>query len=105
MEPWRAHITALAALPNVWCKLSGLITEADHRNWTGEQLRPYIDQVIESFGFGRVMFGSDWPVSEQTHRYAQWAEIVDQALAGVAPEEHRKVFRDSAIAFYRLDAR
>jgi L-fuconolactonase len=104
MEPWRTHIVALAALPNVWCKLSGLITEADHRNWTREQLRPYIDHVIESFGFGRVMFGSDWPVSEQTHRYAQWAEIVDQALAGVAEDERRKVLRDTAIAFYRLDA-
>ena len=60
--------------------------------------------MIESFGFDRVMFGSDWPVSEQTHRYAQWAGIVDQALAGVAADERRKVFRDNAIAFYRLDA-
>ena len=101
VEPWRTHITALAALPNVWCKLSGLITEADHRDWTREQLRPYIDHVIESFGFERVMFGSDWPVSEQTHRYAQWVGIVDQALAGVPDDERRKVFRDNAIAFYR----
>ena len=60
--------------------------------------------MIESFGFGRVMFGSDWPVSEQTHRYAQWVEIVDQALAGVSEDERRKVFRDNVIAFYRLDA-
>ena len=103
MEPWRTHIVALAALPNV-CQAF----RADHRSGspelTREQLRPYIDHVIESFGFDRVMFGSDWPVSEQTHRYAQWAEIVDQALAGVAPDERRKVLRDTAIAFYRLDA-
>lgn len=104
IEPWRRYITELAALPNVWCKLSGLITEADHRNWNREQLRPYIDHVIGSFGCARVMFGSDWPVAEETHRYGEWVEIVDQALAGAAEDERRKVFRDNAIAFYRLDA-
>ena len=104
LEPWRTHIAELAALPNVWCKLSGLITEADHRNWTREQLRPYIDHVIERFGFDRVMFGSDWPVSEQTHRYAQWVEIVDWALTDAAADERRRLFCDNATAFYRLDA-
>jgi L-fuconolactonase len=104
LEPWRTHIATLAALPNVWCKLSGLITEADHGNWTREQLLPYIDHVIERFGFERVMFGSDWPVAEQTHRYAEWVEIVDQAFAGSAEDERRRLFRDNAIAFYRLDA-
>jgi L-fuconolactonase len=104
MEPWRTHIAELAALPNVWCKLSGLITEADHVNWTREQLRPYIDHVIERFGFARVMFGSDWPVAEQTHRYDEWVEIVDQAVVDASDDERRKLFRDSAIAFYRLDA-
>jgi L-fuconolactonase len=103
MEPWRTHIRDLAALPNVWCKLSGLITEADHARWTREQLRPYVDHVIESFGFERVMFGSDWPVSEQTHRYGDWVEIVDWALAGAAEGERRKLFRGNATAFYRLD--
>ena len=104
MAPWRTHVAELAALPNVWCKLSGLITEADHANWTREQLRPYIDHVIESFGCERVMFGSDWPVAEETHRYEQWVEIVEQALAGAGEDERRKIFRDNAIAFYRLDA-
>ena len=104
MEPWRTHITELAALPNVWCKLSGLITEADHAEWTRAQLRPYIDHVIESFGFARVMFGSDWPVSEQTHRYAKWVEIVDWMRAGACEDERRSLFRDNAIAFYRLGA-
>jgi L-fuconolactonase len=102
IEPWRTQIAALAALPNVCCKLSGLITEADHANWTREQLRPYIDHVIESFGFERVMFGSDWPVAEETHRYGQWVDTVDQTLAGVPEGERRRVFRDNAIAFYRL---
>jgi L-fuconolactonase len=104
MEPWRTHVEELAALPNVWCKLSGLITEADQASWTREQLRPYIDHVIECFGFERVMFGSDWPVSEQTHRYGEWVEIVDWALAGATVDERRRLLRDNAIAFYRLGA-
>src|SRR5690606_36070472 len=103
MEPWRSQITELAALPNVWCKLSGLITEADHQSWTRAQLRPYIDHVIERFGLDRVMFGSDWPVAEETHRYAEWVEIVEEVLAGVAEDARRKLFRDNAIAFYRLE--
>jgi L-fuconolactonase len=104
MEPWRTHITALAALPNVWCKISGLITEADHENWTPAQLRPYIDHAIERFGFDRVMFGSDWPVSEQTHRYATWVEVVDRAVEDASEDERRRLFRDNAVAFYRLNA-
>jgi L-fuconolactonase len=104
MEPWRTHITALADLPNVWCKISGLITEADHKNWTPAQLRPYIDHAIERFGFDRVMFGSDWPVSEQTHRYSEWVEVVDQAVEDASEDERRRLFRDNAVAFYRLDA-
>jgi L-fuconolactonase len=102
MEPWRTQIGALAALPNVWCKLSGLITEADHASWTPAQLRPYIDHVIESFGFARVLFGSDWPVAAQTHAYEDWVRIVDGALAGASDDERRQLFRDNAIAYYRL---
>jgi L-fuconolactonase len=102
IEPWRRQITELAALPNVWCKISGLITEVG-RDWTRARLRPYLDHALEAFGFGRVMFGSDWPVSEQTHRYGQWIEIVDRALGGASEDERRKLFCDNAIAFYRLD--
>jgi L-fuconolactonase len=104
MEPWRTHVAELAALPNVWCKLSGLITEADHAKWSSAQLRPYMKHVIERFGFERVMFGSDWPVSEQTHRYDEWVEIADWALADASHAERRRLFRDNAVAFYRLDA-
>jgi L-fuconolactonase len=102
MAPWRSQITELAALPNVWCKISGLITEAG-RDWTRAKLRPYLDHALEAFGFGRVMFGSDWPVSEQTHRYEAWVETVDQALGGASEDERRRLFCANAIAFYRLD--
>jgi L-fuconolactonase len=104
MEPWRTHIAELAELPNVWCKLSGLITEADHGSWTRAQLRPYIEHVIECFGFERVMFGSDWPVSEQTHRYPAWVTILDDLTAGCSATEVRNLFRDNALTFYRLES-
>ena len=102
IEPWRREITELASLPNVYCKISGVITEADHANWTREQLRPYIRHVAESFGSDRIAFGSDWPVSQLTHRYAEWVEIVAEALGDLNQDEQRKLFRDNATAFYRL---
>jgi L-fuconolactonase len=102
LDPWRTDIERLAALPNVWCKVSGVVTEADHVAWTHERLRPYIRHVVEQFGFDRLVFGSDWPVAELTHRYADWVEIVAWALADCSADEQRKLFRDNAVAFYRL---
>jgi L-fuconolactonase len=90
-------------MPNVVCKISGVTTEADHANWTREQLKPYIDHVIDCFGFDRVIYGGDWPVSTLSHGYPTGIEIVAWALAGCSADERRKLFRDNAIAFYRLD--
>jgi predicted TIM-barrel fold metal-dependent hydrolase len=102
LDPWRTELAQLAAMPNVWCKISGVITEADHNAWTREQLGPYIRHVAECFGFDRIMFGSDWPVSELTHRYPAWVEIVEWALADCSEADRRKLFRDNAIAAYDL---
>jgi L-fuconolactonase len=103
LDPWRRHMHELAALPNVECKISGVATEADHKDWTGEQLKPYVAHAIEAFGFDRVMFGGDWHVSELAVGYPEWVEIVDWVVVGASPEEKRKLFRDNAIRFYRLD--
>jgi L-fuconolactonase len=102
VEPWKTHLREMAALPNVWCKLSGVTTEADHDNWTRDQLRPYIDHVIESFGFNRIMYGGDWPVSELAGKYTDWIEVLDWATSGCTAEEKRKLFRDNGIKAYRL---
>jgi L-fuconolactonase len=102
MVPWRGQIRTLAGLPNVVCKLSGVVTEADHAAWTVDQLLPYIALVVECFGCDRVLFGSDWPVSEQTHRYGEWVSILEDALEGCSTSELRRVFRDNAIDVYRL---
>ncbi len=103
MEPWRRDIREMAALPNVVCKLSGVTTEADHRAWTRDQLRPYIDHVVECFGPDRILYGGDWPVSELAGGYLQWLATLEWATAGFTPEEKRKLFRDNAARAYRLN--
>jgi L-fuconolactonase len=102
-DPWRQQLKELAALPNVHCKISGVTTEADHRTWTRAQLKPYIEHTIETFGFERVMYGGDWHVLELAGTYPQWVETVDWVVEGCSAEEKRKLFRDNAIRFYRLD--
>ena len=101
-DPWRQHLIELAAMPNVHCKISGVATEADHKNWTREQLKPYILHTIETFGIDRCMYGGDWHVSELAGTYPQWVDIVDWVTEGASREEKRKLFRDNAINFYRL---
>jgi L-fuconolactonase len=101
-EPWRSQIVELAKCPNVVVKVSGVITEADHAAWRPEQVKPYVAHVIETFGFNRTMFGSDWTVSELTHRYPAWVEILDDVLSGVSEGELRQFYRETAIATYRL---
>ena len=103
LDPWRQQMKELAALPNVYCKISGVITEADHGNWTREQIKPYILHAIEAFGFDRVMYGGDWHVLELAGTYPQWVAVLDWAIAGATQIEKRKLFRDNAIRFYRLD--
>ncbi len=104
LDPWRAHLREMAGLPNVVCKLSGLTTESDHDAWTRDQLKPYIDYVIECFGPDRILYGGDWPVSELAGSYLQWLATLDLATAGFSPADKRKLFHDNAIKAYRLGA-
>jgi len=101
-EPWGQEIRQLSELPNVWCKVSGLVTEADHQNWTRADLKPYIDHVIDCFGFDRVMYGGDWPVAAQAAAYPRWVETLAWAVGGCTETELKKLFHDNAVAFYRL---
>ncbi len=103
LDPWRAEIKTLSEFPNVWCKISGLVTEADHEHWSKEQLKPYIDHVLECFGFDRVMYGGDWPVAYQATEYPRWVETLLWAVEGCSEVELKKLFHDNALAFYRLD--
>jgi len=102
-EPWWGQLRAMAALPNVVCKVSGVVTEADHAHWTADQIKPYVAHAVECFGFDRIMYGSDWSVSELTHPYAAWVEILDEVLAGASETELRQFYRGTASRIYRLD--
>jgi L-fuconolactonase len=101
-EPWKQEIKTLAEFPNVYCKISGLVTEADHENWASADLKPYIEHVINCFGFDRVIYGSDWPVSTLASEYPRWVQTLQEAVSGCTPEELKKLFHDNAIKFYRL---
>ena len=101
-EPWKTQMRELAGLGEVYCKLSGMVTEADTEHWSREDLKPYIDHVIESFGPDRVVFGSDWPVVLGAAEYGDWVEALRWAVGGASGSDLRKLFRDNAIDFYRL---
>src|SRR6187455_2738240 len=85
LEPWSRHITALAARPNVDCKLSGLITEADHTAWTIDHLRPYVDHVLATFGPHRLLFGGDWPVVKLAGSYMRWLDTARALVSHLSP--------------------
>lgn len=99
---WRRDFDALAALPNVTCKLSGLVTEADWRQWTPAQLRPYLDAALEAFGPARLMMGSDWPVCLVAGRYDDVVALVRDALAEYSDDEQEQVLGGTARRIFRL---
>ena len=80
-----------------------MVTEADHARWTPEEVRPYLRHALDCFGFERTMYGGDWHVVELACPYPRWVELVDEVVADASDDERRKLFRDNAIAFYRLD--
>ncbi len=102
LQPWSTEIAALAALPNVVCKISGMTTEADHETWTVDDLAPYFHRAVECFGWDRLLFGSDWPVCNLARGYESWVEAVDQLLAGVPSADRAKFFVGNTVSIYRL---
>ena len=89
-------------LPNVDCKLSGLITEADHAAWTIDHLRPYVDHVLATFGPHRLLFGGDWPVVKLAGTYARWLDTARALVSHLSPPAQAAVFHDNALRVYRL---
>jgi predicted TIM-barrel fold metal-dependent hydrolase len=103
LRPWRDDILELSKFPNVSCKISGLVAYADPANWKAEDLRPFVEHVIESFGWDRVMFGSDWPVCNLTASYTKWVETLLALTLSAREANQRKLFRENAIRIYRLE--
>jgi L-fuconolactonase len=100
--PWAEGIRELAAFPNVSCKVSGLVTEADWRNWRPEDLKPYVDIVWNCFGPDRLMIGSDWPVCTVASSYVRTVDAVKRYLEPVTEEQKEKVLGSNAEKFYKL---
>lgn len=101
-HPWADDLRALAALPNTVCKLSGLVTEADPHDWTVRDLRPYAGTVLDAFGPGRLMFGSDWPVCRLAATYTEVVETALALLDGLADAERDAVLATTAERVYGL---
>ena len=101
-EPWAADLKALAALPNVVCKLSGLAAEADWKNWQPADLNFYFERALEFFGFDRVLFGGDWPVATLAASYERWLETVLGFFSFAAETDRVKLFQTNAERIYRV---
>ena len=104
LSPWRENIQSLATHPNVHCKLSGMVTEADWQRWQPKDITPYLDVVIEAFGPDRLMFGSDWPVCLLAAPYREVVELVHQYLADFSSDEKAKIYGQNATDFYQLSS-
>jgi L-fuconolactonase len=102
LDPWREEIIALASQPNVWCKISGMVTEADHEHWKYEDFIPYLDTVIEAFGTDRIMLGSDWPVCRLAGEYHQVMDIPARYFNDLDPSDREKIFSLNCIECYEL---
>ena len=102
ISPWRERMRELARRPSVWCKLSGVVTEADWAGWTPAGIRPYLDTALEAFGPKRVMWGSDWPVCLVACDYGRWRRTVEEATAGLTASEREGILGGNATAAYRL---
>ena len=102
IEPWRKLITQLAMRANVYCKISGIMTEADHQHWTSADLQPYLQTALQAFGPRRLMFGSDWPVCLLAGSYLRWHQTVAEFIAPLTPDEQNRIMGDTAIEAYRL---
>lgn len=102
MEPWTRDMERAAAIPGMHCKLSGMITEADHAKWRADDLRPYVRHVLGLFGPERLMFGSDWPVCKLAGSWKQVLAAITQACGPVPQVEREKILGGTAVRFYRL---
>ena len=103
-DEWRRHFVRLAELPNVCCKLSGLVTEANWASWTPAQLRPYLDAALEAFGPARLMIGSDWPVCLAAASYGTVIGLVRDAIGEYSVDEREQILSGTARKIFRLKA-
>ena len=103
VNEWKKDIEAIAEYENVYCKISGMVTEADWKQWKKSDISPYLEVVIKAFGTNRVMYGSDWPVCLVAASYEKVVETVQDHFASYSPNEQELFFGGNAIKFYNLN--
>ena len=103
ISKWQQGMRNIAQYPNVYCKISGMVTEADWHNWVLADFKPYLDVVFEAFGADRVMFGSDWPVCNVAGGYQQMLSVVKNYTSTLSPDEQEKFWGLNAVKFYNLE--
>ena len=102
MEPWATDMAAIAAIPALYCKVSGMVTEADHSRWTADDLRPYVSHVVDLFAYGRLMWGSDWPACLPAAKYDQVLQALRDAVGPIPDDDTARLMGQNAADFYRL---
>ena len=102
MKQWEQHIRQMASHPHLYCKLSGLFTEAKWKKWSAAEFYPYLDVLFDAFGSNRLLFGSDWPVMLLSGIYVQWKSLIEKYMEGLPEEEREKVMGGNAEMVYRL---
>jgi L-fuconolactonase len=102
IDTWAANMREFARRQNTYCKISGMVTEADAQSWSSETMRPYFEAAIDAFGPTRVMFGSDWPVCLIASSYARWVATVEEWTAGWSASEQERLWAGTAIEAYGL---
>jgi len=103
LDPWRDHMRDLATLPNVSCKLSGILAYCSPGEATLDAIRPYVDHVLDVFGPDRMVWGSDWPVVDMANGLPDWLSVTDTILAGLSQDEAAKIAGQNAIDIYRIN--
>ena len=103
IDPWASGIKELAKNYNVYCKISGIITEADHKNWKPEDIYPYLDIVFEAFGYERLLFGSDWPVCLLAGSYKKVFNLIKEYTKNSSKENEEKIFGNNSVSFYNIN--
>ena len=102
LDPWREHIRKLASMPNIVCKFSGLVTEADILHWSPQDLTPYVNHLLDTFGPSRLLFGGDWPVAKLASGYIRWLETARGMLAHLSMADQAAIFYGNAARVYRI---
>lgn len=103
VDDWKRDLAAVAQHDNVMCKVSGMVTEADWKNWKKDNFRPYLDAAVDSFGMNRIMFGSDWPVCLCAADYTQVVDLVDDYFSTFSKDEQAAFWGGNATRFYNLE--